>query len=192
MHCTWPWSTSSNIAVSCWSARVCNFLRRRLCMVRNRPVHAWRRRGLFDLSSNTNSSNRGRSLSVSDIRRWFWAAEMMKWKILLKLKCWIKLTFLMKCGHHFMLCCLFLLVMLFSRVNFKDKQTFQIEFSELTFSTITKLWHGSWLPSLYTLNAYLLENYSTILEFIFLCVVGKSKFFFSAIFVRKQFLEMMI
>lgn len=71
MHWTWPWSTSSKMAVSCSNARVVNFFRRRLCMVKNRPVHACRRRGYSNLSSYISPSNNGRSLSESDIRRWF-------------------------------------------------------------------------------------------------------------------------
>lgn len=38
IHCTWPWRTSSRMATSWSRLRVVNFLRRLLCMVRNRPL----------------------------------------------------------------------------------------------------------------------------------------------------------
>lgn len=68
MHCTWPWCISSKIAVSCVSERVVSFLRRRLCIVKNRPVQAKRRRGCSSLSSAIKASINGRSLSESEIR----------------------------------------------------------------------------------------------------------------------------
>lgn len=60
------------MAVSCVKVRVVNFLRRLLCIVRKRPVQAYRRRGCFNLSSATNASNSGRSISV---RRFRWICD---------------------------------------------------------------------------------------------------------------------
>lgn len=68
IHCTCPWWISSKMAVSCVNVRVVNFLRRLLCIVRKRPVQAYRRRGCSNLSSAINASNSGRSKSVRRLR----------------------------------------------------------------------------------------------------------------------------
>lgn len=68
MHVTWPWRMSSNTAGSKAKLLVWSFFRRRLCIVKKRPLQIWRFFGLRVFSSAIRASKRGRSRSQIDMR----------------------------------------------------------------------------------------------------------------------------